>query len=139
MIVIDANLLIYAFSPDSPFHSRARVWLEEVLNGDTPVAFPLVTILAFLRVLTHPKLPGRIPPAKALATVREILASGNATLLHPGERHIEILSALAAGAYGPAIMDAHLAALAIEHQATLHTQDSGFRRFSGLRVRYPLD
>jgi toxin-antitoxin system PIN domain toxin len=139
MILVDANLLIYAFSPDSPFHARARLWLEEIMNGDTPVAFPLVTILAFLRIMTHPKLPGRVPSTKALATVRELLASGNATVLHPGERHFEILGSLAQDSYGPAITDAHVAALTIEHQATLHTQDSGFRRFSGLRVRYPLE
>jgi toxin-antitoxin system PIN domain toxin len=138
MILPDANLLIYAYSPDSPFHRRARVWLEEVMNGDTPVAFPLVTILAFLRIMTHPKLPGRVAPSKALSVVRQLLASESGLTVHPGERHFEILASLAQDSFGPAMTDAHLAALAIEHHATIHTQDSGFRRFPGLRVRYPL-
>ena len=63
------------------------------------------------------------------------------TVLNPGERHWEILRSLMISGQvrGPLIMDAHLAALAIEHGATLATSDRDFARFSGLRILNPLE
>jgi predicted nucleic acid-binding protein len=62
-------------------------------------------------------------------------------ILDPGERHWTILSGLLAGnqVRGPLVMDAVLAALAVEHGATLCTTDSDFARFGGLKWRNPLD
>ena len=141
MKLIDANLLLYAYHPASEHHDRARSWLEDVLSGDEPVGLAWQTVLAFLRLVTNPRV-FRTPVsiAEATARVADWLARPAVVLLDPSERHWSLLQPLlsAAQAQGPLVMDAHLAALAIEHGATLCTHDRDFARFPGLRVSYPL-
>ncbi len=141
MKLIDANLLIYAYHPASEHHRRARAWLEDVLSDDEPVGLPWQTILAFLRLVTNPrvfKTPISMP--EAVSAVSEWLEQPAVWILDPGERHWSVLQRLLpdAQAGGPLVVDAHLAALAIEHGATLCTHDRDFARFPGLRVSYPL-
>jgi toxin-antitoxin system PIN domain toxin len=139
--LLDANLLLYAYNTASEHHQAARRWLEDALTGSVPVAFCWPTILAFLRIATNPRAVSRpLSIAQAVSIVDSWLAVPVATLVHPTDRHWPILGdLLAAGqASGPLVSNAHLAALAIEHGATLITNDRDFARFAGLKVEYPL-
>jgi uncharacterized protein len=142
MILIDANLLLYASDIASVQHQAARRWLENTLSGDEPAALSWAAVLAFLRVGTNPRVRrDAFSIAEALAIVAGWLERPTVTLLNPGERHWEILQDLMARgqARGPLITDAHLAALTIEHGATLATTDRDFARFPGLKFFNPID
>lgn len=141
MILLDANLLLYAYDTDAREHNRARPWLERRLSGVEKVGFSWVTILAFLRIATSRRYES-IPmtTAEASSIVDGWMEAPNVALISPTEQHWAILSDLLpkSQARGPLIMDAHLAALAIEHGATLCTNDRDFLRFPGLSVEFPL-
>ena len=142
MILIDANLLLYAYLSQSEWHVAARAWIEEVFSSARPVRLAWVTILAFLRISTHSRLTGRpLEMREAVHTVNEWFSRPTVGILSPAERHWEILSVLLADAQvrGPLTTDAHLAALAIEHGATLCTCDRDFTRFRGLNLLNPLE
>ena len=66
MILVDANLLIYAFTPSAPEHVAARTWLDQALTGRSRVGIPWESLVAFLRVVTHPRLlaPNRSGPRR---------------------------------------------------------------------------
>ena len=141
MILLDANILLYAYDRESPRHDAARRWVEGVLSGDEAVGFPLVTLIAFVRIATNPAVYRRpLTPARAVEIVSSWLARPNVSVAAPSERHWAILAdTLERGqARGPLVVDAHLAALAIEHGATLASTDRDFARFPGLRFRDPL-
>ena len=141
MIVPDVNLLVYAYNQDAPRHPAAASWWEDLLSGSRPVGLAWVTALGFIRITTHPQILARpLPVSKACAHVRAWLAQPYVSLLHPGDRHGEILFGLLErlGTAGNLTTDAHLAALAIEHQAEVHSTDADFERFPGLRHVNPL-
>ncbi len=141
MIVLDANLLVYAYDASSSRHERARSWLEEALGGDEAVGFPLISLLAFVRVCTNPNLfEDPLTVAEAVGIVPSWLAQPSAGVTEPTDRHWDVLESICAAgqARGPLIMNAHLAALAMEHGATLCTTDRDFARFPGLRFADPL-
>jgi len=141
VILPDVNLLIHAYNLESPVHARARAWWEDLLNGSRPVGLAWVGILGFIRVTTSRQILAHpFPAAQACEHVRTWLDRPNVGVLHPGDRHAEILFGLfdALGTAANLTTDAHLAALAIEHQADLHSTDADFARFSGLRWNNPL-
>lgn len=141
MIVPDVNLLIHAHNSESPVHGAARQWWEELLNGTRPVGLPWVAILGFIRIATHRQILDRpMMVGDACSRVRVWLARPYVAVLDPGARHAEILFGLleALGTAGNLTTDAHLAALAIEHQAELNSTDTDFARFPGLRWRNPV-
>lgn len=141
MILPDVNLLIHAYNRDSPIHAGAREWWEARMNEPAPVGLAWVAVLGFLRISTHRAiLEHPLPVATACDHARSWLAQPQVTVLQPGERHAEILFDLLGelGTAGNLTTDAHLAAIAIEYQAILHTTDADFARFSGLRWRNPL-
>ena len=141
MILVDANLLLYAYHPRSDRHEAGRRWLERALAGPELVRFAWVTLWAFLRISTNPRVFERpLSATEASAAVSSWLAQPAAGILDPGERHWEILSGLLADgqATGSLVMDAALAALAIEHGATLCTTDRDFVRFPRLKAVDPL-
>jgi toxin-antitoxin system PIN domain toxin len=142
MILVDANLLLYAYDPGAAEHQGSRAWLETMLSGSALVRFSWLTLWAFLRITTNPRIferPLTVP--EAAAHVSSWLAQPSAGILEPGERHWDILRQLAQDgqAAGPLVMDAALAAIAIEHGATLCTTDRDFARFPGLTWINPLD
>jgi len=142
VILIDTNLLLYAADSSSRFHRRARQWVEAAFSGPQPVRLAWVGVLAFLRIATDPRVQtAPVRMQDALAVVNAWMAQPNTDVLAPGERHWAILGDLLTRLQvrGPMVTDAHLAALAIEHGATLATNDRDFSRFPGLRVEYPLD
>lgn len=141
MIVLDANVLIYAHDETSPHHEPARGWVEDAFSGSDEIGIALVSILAFLRVMTNPTVFDEpLAIDEALEIVAEWLSRPNVGMVQPTRRHLEVLGRLARSgkARGPLLMDAHLAALAIEHGATLCTTDRDFARFRGLRLEDPL-
>ncbi len=140
MIVVDANILLYAHDSSSPRQVAASTWLAATINGSEHVGLGLVTVLAFLRIATDPRifsLPLR--PDEAISIVEEWLDRPNVSLLAPTDRHWRTLAEQIdrGQAKGPLLMDAHLASLAREHGAVLATADRDFRRFPGLRTIDP--
>lgn len=140
MILPDLNLLLYAYNPGSAHHRAARAWWENQLNSGERVGLPWVVMLGFLRLSTARGVFAKpATPREALARVGNWLASPHAAPLHPGPRHLEFLTRTLAVTPGGALTtDAHLAALALEHDGELHSNDSDFARFAGLRWRNPL-
>lgn len=141
MILVDANLLLYAVNRDLPQNARARAWLEEVLSGHENVGLPWVVILAFLRLTTNARVFEQpLTVEQAVAYIEEWLAQPVVTTVSPGNSHWLILRNLltVSGAGGNLTTDAHIAALAIEHGYTVYSTDNDFKRFSGLRHVNPL-
>jgi toxin-antitoxin system PIN domain toxin len=141
MILVDANILLYAYHPRAAQHEASRAWLEATLSGSRFVRFAWVSLWAFLRISTNPRAFERpLSASEAASAVPSWLAQPVAGILEPGERHWELLAGLLqeGQASGPLVMDAVLAAIAIEHGATLHTTDRDFARFPGLTWIDPL-
>jgi toxin-antitoxin system PIN domain toxin len=141
VILLDTNLLLYAHNTSSKEHRATVSWIEEILGGQVPIGLSWDTILAFLRVSTTPRIFGEpLDVDVAAEIVSDWLRRPNVSIVSPTEQHWEIFSKLLprSRVRGSLIMDAHLAALAIEHGATLCTNDRDFARFPGLRVEYPL-
>ena len=141
MILIDANLLLYAYHPKAKQHDESRAWLEATLSGPDLVRFAWLTMWAFLRIATSPRVFERpLSTAEAETAISSWLAQPGAGIIEPGERHWEILRNLnhRSQASGPLIMDAVLAAIAIEHGATVYTTDQDFSRFATLKWTNPL-
>lgn len=141
MILVDANLLIYSHNTDAAEHPAARAWLESVLSGPQPVRLSWASILAFLRVTTNSSIfPHAYTIAEGSQIVSEWLARPTVDVLLPSLRHWTILNELLARGQvrGPLVSDAHVAALAIEHGATLCTTDRDFARFPGLKWTNPI-
>jgi toxin-antitoxin system PIN domain toxin len=111
------------------------------MNDPAPVGMAWVAILGFIRISTHRSiLENPLQVDAARDHVRSWLARPQVKILHPLESHAEILFELLgqAGTGGNLTTDAHLAALAIEHTAVLHTTDTDFSRFTGVRWTNPL-
>jgi len=141
MILVDANLLIYAHVRAFPQHERARAWLDEQLNRGSRVGLPWPSLLGFLRIVTNPRIFQHPEPmGGAWRQVELWLGADAAWVPQPTERHGVVLGALiaASGAQANLVPDAHLAALAIEHGLQLCSSDGDFGRFPGLRWVNPL-
>ena len=141
MILPDVNLLLYAVDAASPRHGAARNWLEDRLSDTETVALSWSVLTAFVRLSTHPSVFERpLTSAQAFDIVEGWLEQPSVIVVHPGDRHHvrmrELLEPL--GTAGNLVPDAHLAALAPEHGATLHSSDHDFARFAGLRWMDPL-
>jgi len=141
VILLDANLLIYARVSSFPQHAQAREWLDAQLNGTGPVGLPWPSLLAFLRIVTNPRVFERPEPiADAWRQVRAWLEAEVVWIPQPTERHRDVLAMLltTAGVQANLVPDAHLAALAIEHGLLLCSTDGDFGRFTDLRWHDPL-
>jgi len=136
VILVDANVLLYAYHPRAEQHETSRAWLEATLSGPDFVRFAWLTLWAFLRIATNRQVFERpLATSEAEAAISTWLAQPAAGILEPGERHWEILRRLTREGQtsGPLIMDAAIAAIAVEHGAILCTTDRDFSRFPGLR------
>ena len=141
MIVPDINLLLYAHFRGFTHHVRARRWWEQLLNGDTEVALSAPAVFGFLRLATSPAVfDGPLAVADAVGLVEEWFAMPHVRFAVPGPRHLEIALGLlrALGVAGNLTTDVQLAALAIEDQGELHSNDTDFARFPRLRWVNPL-
>lgn len=135
-MIVDANLLLYAVDTSSRDHAVVRPWLEDALNGRTRVGLPWPSLLAFVRIATHPRA-SRHPMQgdEAWQTVQRWLRARAAWIPAPTERHAEVLGDLVAryAVTGNLVPDAHLAALAIEYGVPVASADSDFARFREVR------
>jgi len=141
MILIDVNILVYAYRADSPNHQAYASWLEEVVNGDAAYGLSDVVLSGFLRVVTHPRVFTPPSPVKdALIFANQIRGQSHCVAIRPREQHWDLFCRLCEGveAKGNLIPDAYLAALAIESGCEWITTDRDFSRFPGLRWRHPL-
>jgi toxin-antitoxin system PIN domain toxin len=141
VILVDANLLIYAVNQDLPQHKRARAWWEGALSGAADVGLPWVSLLAFLRICTNPRIfesPLRLEQTTGF--IDEWLDRPNVGMITPGPGHWAILKSLIrqAGTAGNLTTDAHIAALALEHGCTICSADNDFKRFPGVAHINPL-
>jgi toxin-antitoxin system PIN domain toxin len=141
MILIDANLLVYAYVSSFPKHETARTWLDNQLNQSVRVGLPWPSLLAFMRLVTNPRIFEK-PESVTIAwkQVEAWLDCPTVWLPQPSENHRKVLAALFASQniQGNLVPDAHLAALAIEHGLILCSTDGDFARFEGLRWENPL-
>ena len=141
MILVDANLLLYAYNPRAEQHAKSKAWLEMVLAGPDLVRFAWLTLWAFLRISTNRRVFERpLSTAEAEAAISLWLAQPAVGILEPGDRHWDILCRLIRDGQttGPLVMDAVLAAIALEHGSVLCTTDRDFSRFPGLKWTNPL-
>jgi toxin-antitoxin system PIN domain toxin len=141
VILVDANLLIYAANRAAAEHEQARSWLDERLNSTVRVGLPWPSLLAFVRLASNPAVVRTVVPAAvAWRQAEEWLACEAAWTPLPGSRHREILGRLLDHPLVTSrlVPDAHLAALAIEHGLTLCSTDGDFAKFPGLKWTNPL-
>ena len=141
MIIPDINMLIYAYDDGATQHDNARLWWEELLDGADRVGLPRVVSTGFIRLMSNPRAVSvSLPPLEAAERVRSWFQISHIAPVNPGPNHLEHLSNCLAviGANASLVPDAHIAALAIENDAEVHSNDSDFERFPGLRWRNPL-
>lgn len=141
MILVDANLLLYAVNSDSPWHPPARAWLEETLSGSAALGLAWNVILAFVRITTRAGIFARpLAPEEAIAYVDSWIEQPNVRQVVPGPSHWLIFRSLIhhTGTAGNLSSDAHLAALAIEQGYRVYSADNDFRRFPGIEHLNPL-
>ncbi|RXK55700.1 type II toxin-antitoxin system VapC family toxin [Oleiharenicola lentus] len=141
MILPDANLLLYAYDSDSPFHKAAAKWWTGLLSGHAPVGLCPVVIFSFLRLATHARVYERpLTVAEATARISSWIERPNVRVLYPGPKHLDVVCSLltAAGTAGNLVSDAQIAALALEYGAEVHSADTDFARFKGLKWTNPL-
>jgi uncharacterized protein len=141
MILPDINLLLYAYDAASPFHTKAALWWQTVLSGTEPVGLAPVVVFGFVRIGTSSRVFRHpMTPEEASGHVRSWLAQPQAQIVAPGPSHVidtlKLIEAL--GTAGNLVTDAQIAAIALEYDAVLHTADTDFLRFHGLRWVNPL-
>jgi toxin-antitoxin system PIN domain toxin len=141
VILVDANLLLYATVSDFEQHASARAWLDGQLNAPLRVGMPWPTLLAFLRISTNPRVfPRPLAMPDAWRRVTTWLDLPNVWIPEPTTRHRELLDAFLTGPASSSklVSDAHLAAIAISHGLVLCSTDGDFARFEALRWENPL-
>lgn len=141
MILPDLNVLLYAADSTSARHAVAKGWLEKAVNDSgEEVGLPWGVHLGFLRLTTSAKVfPNPMSVEESLEWLDHLRAAPLVVSLNPGKAHAGILRhlLLTVGTGGNLTTDAHLAALALEYDATIVTGDRDFLRFPGLRVQFP--
>lgn len=140
MVIVDANVLLYAVDLASAHHERARSWLDDSLAGSEAVGLAWIALLAFIRIGTNPSiLPTPMTADEATGQAETWLAAPAAVVAQPTARHASVLRGLLrdTGTAGNLTTDAHLAALALEHGADVVSYDRDFARFPGVRHRLP--
>jgi toxin-antitoxin system PIN domain toxin len=142
MNLVDANVLLYAVNQADPKHQPSRQWLDTALAGREPVGFSWIVLLAFVRLSTKVGLfPYPLTVEGALARVRAWIDEPPSVIVEPTPRHFDILGSLLGevGTGANLVNDAHLAALAVEHNARVISYDNDFGRFAGVRWQRPPD
>ena len=141
MILVDANLLLYAKVEEFPQHEATKGWLDGRLNDVVGVGLPWQSLLAFVRLVSNPRIFQRpLQASEAWTQVEEWLACPSVWTPEPAQRHREILASLlpSIGNRSNLIPDAQLAALAMEYGLVICSNDADFSRFNGLRWKNPL-
>ena len=132
-MLVDANILLYAVDDTSPFHRSASTWLSRALNGQRRVGLPWLSLTAFLRIVTSPRVfEAPLSPPGAWEIIDRWLAAPSAWIAVPGPRHGDVLRqlTLAHDVRAGLVTDAVLAALCVEHGLEIVSADSDFARFT---------
>lgn len=140
MNLVDANVLLYAVNEADPRHDESRQWLDGALAGREAVGFAWTVLVAFLRLSTKVALfPNPLPVRDATERVARWIAQPPSVIVEATPRHLELVGGLLAtiGTGGNLVSDAHLGALALEHDAVVVSYDTDFDRFTGVRRREP--
>ncbi|MEW5991473.1 MAG: TA system VapC family ribonuclease toxin [Chloroflexota bacterium] len=140
MWLVDSNVLLYAVDRRSPHHAASRAWLQRSLAGPESVGIAWSSVHAFLRLSTSASMfTTPLSAEEACRQIRSWLDAPAALLVEPSARHADVLCGLldATGTAGNLVADAHLAAIATEHAATIVTFDADFLRFPGVRSQRP--
>jgi toxin-antitoxin system PIN domain toxin len=141
VIAPDTNLLLYAYNRNDPSHISARAYWQAALQASELVGIPVICVHGFIRISTSASFgTARLSMGAAIAIVNEWLSYGHVSVLYPGLDHWKILQRIAAQsrATSRVFTDATIAAIAVEHNATLHSHDTDFDHFPGLRWHNPL-
>ena len=141
MILADANLLLYANDNLSQHHAAARAWWETQLSGTETVCLCWPVINAFIRIGTNGRLHRRpMTIEEAIERVQSWLDQPCVKIVQPAELHWTIFQQMlrSGGATASLVSDAHLAALAVEHNCVLQSNDRDFARFRGLKWKNPI-
>jgi toxin-antitoxin system PIN domain toxin len=139
LIALDTNVLVYADREELAHHKTALSTLRRMAEGRQAWGLPVFCMGEFLRVVTHPKLfRPPTPGGEATQALAQLLESPSARVLAPGESYWPILRELMldADVSGNHVFDAQIAAVCLEHGATLLTADRDFARFASLKVIY---
>jgi len=142
VILLDANVLIYAYDRGSRHNSYMRAWLDDRLNGIAKVGIPWATTLAFTRIVTNPRIYTSPAAANvAWQQVRAWLSAPAAWVPQPTDRHLDAIDRIleSTSAHANDIPDVHLAALAMEHGLKLYSTDADFAKYADLIWINPLD
>jgi toxin-antitoxin system PIN domain toxin len=141
MKLVDLNVLLYAVNRNATRHEVVRLWWEAALSDDEPIGLPWIVLLGFLRLATNAQVfPQPLAPGQAMDRVEAWVTHPKTRLVVETEEHWRILKELLeeTGTAGNLTTDAHLAALAISHGATLVSCDADFGRFRHLRWENPV-
>ena len=141
MIIPDLNMVVYAHNARAARHEAARRWWEGLLDGEETVGIPLAVSVGFIRLATSPVvLSPPMSSRRAVSLVQDWLRRPHFVQLDSGSNHFNHLAECleAAGRAGKLVTDAHLAALALDHDAEIHTADRDFRLFPNVRWLNPL-
>ena len=141
MILVDANLLLYAEDSLSEHHQAARTWWDAQLSGAEPICLCWPVLTAFIRIGTNVRLHRRpLTLGEAAERVQTWFDQPCVRIIHPGEQHWSIFQVMLRDgkAIGSLVSDAHLAAMAVEHNCVLQSTDVDFARFKGLKWNNPI-
>jgi toxin-antitoxin system PIN domain toxin len=141
VILVDANILLYAEDSLSEHHEAARVWWDEQLSGSGLVALCWPVLTAFLRIGTNTRLHKRpLTLKEAVERVQSWLDQPCVRILTPTDQHWAIFQRMLriGNATANLVSDARLAALAVEHNCALASTDTDFARFRGVKWRNPI-
>lgn len=140
MIIPDVNLLVYAHNESSGYFKSANKWWRSVLVGEETVLLPWVVMSGFIRVTASKALVSPVSIEQSSAIVEQWLEQSNVSIIEPGSKHLQLIRELSKSSNMPGtkLTDLQIAALAIEHSATIYTHDTDFLRISGIKVEFPL-
>ena len=141
MILVDLNILLYATDRRAAHHRAVLDWWQDAITAGQPVGFAWLVLTGFLRLSTNPRaFPTPLSVEAAISKIDAWLSLDNARIVRERDDHWPALRSLVlkAGTAGNLTSDAHLAALAVTHGATLVSCDADFARFEGLRWMNPL-
>lgn len=141
MILVDLNVLIYAYHEALPFHRKAKLWLERTVDSGETIGLPWQVVLGFLRIMTKRGISEcPLTVEEAFQLLEQLIELPQTVLVEPGPRHFQLVRSLLreAGVGGDLVADAHLAAMAIENGSRLCSVDRDMGRFTGVKWVDPL-
>lgn len=141
MIIPDVNMLLFGHFEDDERYSAARPWWDDLLDGSEAIGLPWAVVMGFIRISTNPAIRSTAKStAEAMEIVNEWLHHAHVEVVEPGPDHMETLERIlvSIGRGGNIVSDAHIAAMAIENDAVVHSHDDDFGHVPGLRWQNPL-